>query len=233
MKRKTLTLSLCLLAILSLVGIGFAAWQITKPAEDKTLNGTVEAYVAETIQSSVSLSWKDGKSQFIFGLPKGLPAEDNRTYKWFSYDSTAGMEEDVLTLTLVISVDTSKVLDDAEFYVYLTPSDMALYQEVFNNTIAKSLGGTLKDTDAVEGNDKILLATLSKSDFTNGVKEITLATDWGPYFGGNPYTVYGNQEYDATTHKDVETNLDILAKIEKLGFTLLVTSEELVKPSGE
>lgn len=233
MKRKTLTLSLCLLAILSLVGIGFAAWQITKPAEDSTLNGTVEAYVAETIQSSVSLSWKDQKSQFIFGLPEDLPAEDNRTYKWFSYNSTVGMKEDVLSLTLVIDVDTSKVLDDAKFYVYLTPSDMGIYQEVFNDTIAKSLGGTLKDTDAVEGNDKILLATLSKSDFTNGQKEIILDTDWGTYFGGNPYTVYGNQEYDATTHEDVETNLDTLAKIKELGFTLLVTSEELVKPSGE
>lgn len=241
MKRKTLTLCLCLLAMLSLVGIGFAAWQITKPANSEPTNGSIEAYVAESVGASVSLSWKDldndaqtPDNQFIFGLPKNLPDVDNRNYKWFSYGTDADdvMKEEVLSLTLVITVtNPDELLDGSNLYVYLKPTDLATYNAIFDDEIAEKINGLglNADTDNDQQNDSILLKTLSKTEVASGTYELVISTGFGSVFGnGNPYTVFGNEKYDEgnTNHTNVETNLNKLSGLNGLGFSLVVTNEE-------
>lgn len=234
MKRKTLTLGLGLLAILSLVGIGFATWQITKPATAEPLNGTIEAYEAVEVGASVEMEWKDldnntsdVDNQLIFGLPSPYDpdATDNRTYKWFSFTEPDKMEEDQLQLTLNIAItDADELLEDTSIYVYLVPSNETIFKEVFNDAIAKKINGLDLNYDSnpndAKENDAILLEEFTKTELVallnaERVKNenadtitvtVNIASGWGSVFGGdNPYVTFGNEEYSATNSN--HTNL--------------------------
>lgn len=235
MKRKTLTLSLCLLAILSLVGIGFAAWQITKPAEAAPVNGSVVAYDATETGASISMSWVGNKNQFVFGVPAGFDptATDTRTYKWFSLTDGANMSQDNHSISLTYEVTSANaLLEGSSIIVYLKPTDIAAFNSVFNGTIAQKINGLAlnydSDGDAVL--DSILLSTKTKSELaTNPTQTIEIKTGWGTAFGGNPYTVFGEQEYSSANDNHVKctANLDILyTNLEKLGFQLVLKNTE-------
>lgn len=234
MKRKTLTLGLGLLAILSLVGIGFATWQITKPATAEPLNGTIEAYEAVEVGASVEMEWKDVDNntsdvdnQLIFGLPSDYDPEDTdtRTYKWFSFTEPEKMEKDQLQLTLNIAItDADELLEDTSIYVYLVPSNETIFKEVFNNEIAKKINGLDLNYDSNPNDtkefDAILLEEFTKDELVALLKAardenenaetitvtVNIASGWGSVFGNdNPYVTFGNEEYSAT--KSNHTNL--------------------------
>ena len=234
MKRKTLTLSLCLLAILSLVGIGFAAWQIAKPATADPVDGTVVAYDATETNATITMGWKDEKSQFIFGLPTDYSSPDNRSYKWFSLTDAASMEKDNHTITLEIEVGSaSSLIDGSKIVVYLMPTDVSAFNIVFNDEIAKKINGKDLDYDSDDDgvNDSILIAEYTKADLTaSASKSINITTGWGTAFGsGNPYTVFGSQPYDATNsnHADCTDNLDkLFDNLSNLGFQLVIKNTE-------
>lgn len=258
MKRKTLTLGLGLLAILSLVGIGFATWQITKPATAEPLNGTIEAYEAVEVGASVEMEWKDldgittdVDNQLIFGLPSTYVAgaTDNRTYKWFSFTEPEKMEKDQLQLTLNIAItDADELLEDTSIYVYLVPSNETIFNEVFNNEIAKKINGLdlnydSNPNDANKKNDAILLEEFTKTELVallNAEKvknenadtitvTVNIASGWGSVFGNdNPYVTFGKEEYSAanSNHTNLVENLNKLSEnMEKLGFSLYIKND--------
>ena len=68
MKRKTLTLTLSILACLALIGVGFASWIIFANAVDKAEGNIIVDTVADKTYV-VSGSWLDGKSSITFGAP--------------------------------------------------------------------------------------------------------------------------------------------------------------------
>ena len=234
MKRKTLTLCLCLLAIFSLVGIGFAAWQIAKPATATPVDGTVVAYDATETNATIEMSWKDGKSQFIFGLPTDYSSPDNRSYKWFSLTDAANMQKDNHTVTLDIEVGSaSSLIDGSKIVVYLKPNNVAAFNEVFNGAIAKKINEKDLDYDSDEDgvNDSILIKEYTKAELTASASQsIEITTDWGTAFdGGNPYTVFGSQAFDDTNpnHTDCSDNLDkLFNNLSNLGFQLVIKNTE-------
>lgn len=234
MKRKTLTLCLCLLAIFSLVGIGFAAWQIAKPATATPVDGTVVAYDATETNATIQMGWKEGKNQFIFGLPTDYSTPDSRSYKWFSLTDAANMQKDNHTVTLDIEVGSaSALIDGSKIVVYLKPTDVTAFNEVFNDVIANKINDKDLDYDSDDDEvfDSILIAEYTKDQLTaNASQSINITTGWGTAFGSdNPYTVFGSQAYDATNsnHTGCTANLDkLFNNLSNLGFQLVIKNTE-------
>lgn len=96
MKRKTLTLTLCLLSCLALIGVGFAAWIITSDTEQE-IEGNISVDTVTDNRLSVETSWKDDKNAIVFGWKTG-----EYTYSWLKNTDPTYAEN--LTVTLVVNV---------------------------------------------------------------------------------------------------------------------------------
>ena len=84
MKRKTLTLVLCLLATFALASIGFASWIISNPNDvNITEEGSFTVYEAVDSTAKVTHSFAGGKSKFIFGKPTQSEI-DTVTTRWLT-----------------------------------------------------------------------------------------------------------------------------------------------------
>lgn len=99
MKRKTLTLTLCLLSCLALIGVGFAAWIITSDTEQE-IEGNISVDTVTDNRLSVETSWKDDKNAIVFGWKTG-----EYTYSWLKNTDPTYAEN--LTVTLVVNVKDS------------------------------------------------------------------------------------------------------------------------------
>lgn len=213
MKRKTLTLTLSILACLALIGVGFASWIISANAVDKAEGNIIVDTVADKTYV-VSGSWLDGKSSITFGAPATMNADD----PWLTNDSKGKTENLIVTYQLKVT------------YGDTTPAT-GIKDKI---TALVAAPESAKYTAAVNG--KLIIAptnaTVEETGEGTGVYNITVTYQWGEHFGKvNPYTYYNEKTAtdtltDSTTTymQDAKTSLDTLSKIEEtVKFTLNIT----------
>lgn len=222
MKRKTLTLTLSILACLALIGVGFASWIISADATKNEKGNIIVDTVKDKSYVISAASWKDGNSKISFGAPK----EMNLTGAWLTNDSTDKTEN--LTVTYQLTVT----------YADTTPAT-----GLVNSKKIVATFGAPNDTNYKKAiSDGLIIAPESTiiTETSAGVYEITVTYKWGKHFansaeateGVNPYTYYngnGRQANDiigetSTTYmQDAKTSLKTLEDIgANVEFTLTI-----------
>lgn len=222
MKRKTLTLTLSILACLALIGVGFASWIISADATKNEKGNIIVDTVTDKSYVISAASWKDGNSKISFGAPK----EKNITGAWLTNDSTDKTENLTVTYQLTVTyADTTPatgLVDSKKIAAtFGAPNDPNYKKAISDELIIAPESTTIKETSA-------------------GVYEITVTYKWGKHFansagateGVNPYTYYngnGRQANDiigetSTTYmQDAKTSLKTLEDIgANVEFTLTI-----------
>lgn len=222
MKRKTLTLTLSILACLALIGVGFASWIISANTSTNAKGNIIVDTVTDKSYVISAASWKDGNSKISFGAPK----EMNVTGAWLTNNSTDKTEN--LTVTYQLTVT----------YADTTPATGL----VDSNKIVATFGAPNDPKYNKAISDELIIAPESTiiTETSAGVYEITVTYKWGKHFansanateGVNPYTYYngnGRQANDiigetSTTYmQDAKTSLKTLEDIgANVEFTLTI-----------
>lgn len=222
MKRKTLTLTLSILACLALIGVGFASWIISANTSTNAKGNIIVDTVTDKSYVISAASWKDGNSKISFGAPK----EMNVTGAWLTNDSTDKTEN--LTVTYQLTVT----------YADTTPATGL----VDSNKIVATFGAPNDPKYNKAISDELIIAPESTiiTETSAGVYEITVTYKWGKHFansadateGVNPYTYYNGNERQAndiigetsTTYmQDAKTSLKTLEDIgANVEFTLTI-----------
>lgn len=192
MKRKTLTLTLCLLACFAVISVGFAAWIITNDArEEVTGNIQVDTVTDNTME--IELPTTIGN--IVFG---GL-AEDNRRNKWL----TNSGDKENLVVTFDVTVKKGGVAADV-----LPTVTLAIYN---GETLVSADDATDAYNKAVTNNLIVNNGvTITKKGSDVGVYTVTVTFAWGSAFGGvNPLTHY-DQDYTKVLKNQAKSDLELL-----------------------
>lgn len=214
MKRKTLTLTLSILACLALIGVGFASWIISADAADKAEG----SFIVDTVTDksyTVEGSWLDNQSKITFGAPATM---NNTSDTWLTNDSKDKKENLTVTYQLTVTYGNgSKAAGIAnKITAVVTAPKNANYTAAVNGKLI------IAPTNA----------TVEETGEGTGVYNITVTYQWGEHFCKvNPYTYYNEKTAtdtltDSTTTymQDAKTSLDTLSKIEEtVKFTLNIT----------
>lgn len=210
MKRKTLTLTLSILACLALIGVGFASWIISANTSTKAEGSFIVDTVADKTYV-VSGEWLENKSSIIFGAPATMNAEN----PWLTNNSEGKTENLTVTYQLTVTYgDGTKATGIAnKITALVTAPENANYTAAVNGKlIIAPTNATV--VEALEGNGKY---------------NITVTYQWGEHFGNvNPYTYYNAKTAtdklsgtETTYMQDAKTSLETLSKIEaSVVFTL-------------
>ena len=222
MKRKTLTMILCLLTCLSLVGVGFAAWVITAPAEDSVSSDIIVDTVTDkrlTVDAEITSTAKN----IIFGweaLESGVT-----DHNWLK-NSDASMQQNLsVTITITVTAKDETIdLKHSDLQVSVLSSAGTLTTG-FNQGLLDAIEdkyvsvptGTIEATK-VEDAD----ATDNKVQYT---VEFTCA--WGDHFkvgdvNLNPYQFYNKDAYSEEKGNDAATALSAIAAIKGSKYSLTV-----------
>ena len=214
MKRKTLTLTLSILACLALIGVGFASWIISANTPTKAEG----SFIVDTVSDksyTVTGDWKDKKSEIIFSAPTG-----DTTNGWLTNDSA---KKENLTVTYQITVkygDGTKATGIAnKITALVTAPENANYTAAVNGKLI------IAPTNA----------TVEETGEGTGVYNITVTYQWGEHFANaeginqNPYVYYNAKQpsdvlIEGTTYlEDAKSSLKTLAAIESgVKFTLTI-----------
>lgn len=214
MKRKTLTLTLSILACLALIGVGFASWVISAEVSATPAEGS---FIVDTVNDKsykVEGAWLDSQSKITFGAPATM----NASNPWLTNDSEGKTEN--LTVTYQLTV---------------TYGNGTKATGIANKITAVVTAPADKNyTAAVDG--KLIIAptnaTVEEVPGGNGTYNITVTYQWGEHFGKvNPYTYYNLKNAtdklngsETTYMQDAKTSLETLSKIEaSVKFTLSIT----------
>lgn len=220
MKRKTLTLTLSILACLALIGVGFASWIISAEAKKEATGNIIVDTVADKTYV-VSGEWLENKSSIIFGAPATM----NESNPWLTNDSEGKTENLTVTYQLTVKYGDSKPatgIKDKITALVVAPASSNYTAAVNGGLIIAPKNATVEET--AEG---------------SGIYNITVTYKWGKHFadsadateGVNPYTYYNGKEAtgklngsETTYMQDAKTSLETLSKIgESVQFTLNIT----------
>ena len=191
MKRRSLTVLLCLLAIISLASVGFASWVISAgDTEEATGNIQVEEVTDRRLEitelkiENVAYG-SENMPTFIFG------AEDEKSLSWLTNKT-----KEVLSLTLsfkVVYKNDKKPVTDAVISVEFGANDSTVFG----------------DWITIENENP------TATHKGEGVYECELTLDWGPSWDGkNPFTFYAGK--DANKPAYYLTKEDVPTKVETL-----------------
>lgn len=223
MKRKTLTLTLSILACLALIGVGFASWIISADAINEAKGNIIVDTVTDKSYVISAASWKGGNSKISFGAPK--KAEMTEPNAWLTNNSAGEAEN--LTVTYQLTVTYA----DGEAATGLVDS----------KKIAATFGAPNDPNYKKAISDGLIIAPESTiiTETSAGVYEITVTYKWGKHFansataeGVNPYTYYNGNGRKATDKiggtsttymQDAKTSLETLQAIgANVKFTLTI-----------
>ena len=212
MKRKSLTLLVCLLACLALGSVGFAAWVITSN-DSATQNGTIRVDVVKDARLDITAEIADDDKTIIFGAKAKDPSV---TGKWMKYEeSNVGgtlLNED-LKATIKITISNFEYVDTLT--ITLTEDTSSFYAQ------AKALGYVGELPVITKTYKQLKDLANEKSDDKNEIDsdgKLTVYLDiefaWGDTFGGkNPIDYYNAQEYSKALGDDSIAKLDELREI--------------------
>lgn len=192
MKRRSLTLLVCLLACLALGSVGFAAWVITNDANASD-TGTIRVDVVKDARLSISAEIVEGEP-IIFGSK--TPA-DGLAHNWMKYEQTvdSGLALDE-NLTSVIKI----VIGNFDYVDKLTITLSEDGSDHYNEALAKNYVAALPQITMTAAELKALAEEKDDDNNTLVGSELTVYLDinfaWGSAFGGkNPIDYYNAQAY--------------------------------------
>ena len=201
MKRKTLTLVLCLLTVMSLVGVGFASWVISADTSAVETGNIVVDTVTDQRYSLTLVSEPELKNIVLTG-------PEQATEGWLTYNNNNSKGTVNLTVAYTFSVTkndgtafTTANKSDSEYnYVYLSDLNINV---AFN-------GPAKKDGDNETAFGKLISQKVIKEIGTTGytVSNVSLSNDnktatftvtvgyaWGDLFNNlNPFTFYNDNK---------------------------------------
>lgn len=210
MKRKTLTLTLSILACLALIGVGFASWIISA----NTSTTAQGSFIVDTVNDKsykVEGAWLNSQSKITFGAPATM----NAVNPWLTNDSKGKTENLKVTyqLTVTYGDETPATGIANKITALVTAPENANYTAAVNGKLI------IAPTNA----------TVVEAPEGNGKYNITVTYQWGEHFGNvNPYTYYNAKTAtdklsgtETTYMQDAKTSLETLSKIEaSVVFTL-------------
>lgn len=245
MKRKLSLKLISLLSVLVLVGVGFAAWVIVKPADDATTNGSFTTYGYEEASYGISVAVKDsGNSSIVFGKPKSYSAKNT---DWLV--PSTDMSEENLSVTFVVTLK----LNDEKYANYL-PSDV--YFAIGLSDGSESKWNTAKeyvDGPSVKHGKTALVIKAASSEgssfgscalkvtgegavFTKNASyetqyscEITVEFGWGTskLNGQNPYNYFNASGKDyKSNNNDAKAALDAINNLNSVSYSITVSPND-------
>lgn len=252
MKRKTMTMMLCLLCTFALVSVGFASWVIsTSTTEEFEGNIVVETITDKRLDVKVSFldgEATDNKNKIVFGRPVSYTSSNNSD--WLENDdfSENNLENFTLKFKVVISnkTDSSGIqlsISDTlafDFYAIEKDSESATTKNTKYNSFA-SYSYTPSGSESSE--TKEIVKPINTGDTGTKNPNITYSYNeeekyyevtvtlggWGSAFeGNNPYTYYnaitGNNLTDAKIAEAFEL-IDAIKGLNDLQYVLVVTAK--------
>lgn len=173
MKRKSLTMILCLLTCLSLVGVGFAAWVITAPAEeDVTGNIVVDSVTDNRYTLTVVADQEDIVLTGISGATTG----------WLTSNTTTPENLDVV-VTCTLTKKSGETFTDV--------SDVTLDADFTEPTDEKYVAA--KNAKCFEYVSSVVSEQALSDDKKTLTFKVTITYKWGEIFNyTNPYTFYND-----------------------------------------
>lgn len=240
MKSKLTITVASILSVLTLVGVGFAAWVISNPSVSADQNGTITAEtVSDKSYTLEAVIAADDK--IVFGAPAKMEAKN----AWLTA-STGTQTEDLsatLTLTLKykdwnyvpknfsVTMKSKKgeandtVFGDLVSKNYITNPKISYSKDAKTNTAEVAMNG-----DATEiSREAFIQNTSGESEEKTATLVITITFGWGDHFkvgteNVNPYVFY-NQEgktYEEK-HADANTALTEISKLIGVSYTVTIS----------
>lgn len=215
MKRKTLTLTLSILACLALIGVGFASWIISAEVSATPAEGS---FIVDTVTDrsyKVEGAWLSNQSNITFGAPTTMNNVENA---WLTNNSEDKKENLTVTYQLTVKYGDNTPATGIKDKIITTVSAPADP----NYTAAVDGGLIIAPTNA----------TVVEAPEGNGKYNITVTYQWGEHFSKvNPYTYYNLKNAtdklngsETTYMQDAKTSLETLSEIEEsVKFTLSIT----------
>lgn len=215
MKRKTLTLTLSILACLALIGVGFASWIISADTS-ATDRGS---FIVDTVTDNrlvatgrwITITKDSGENEVVTSddnskkVSFGAPAKMENTKAWLTNDKNGTVEK--LTVVYELTVKTKgDPKGDPIAVTGLTSTEIT---------------GSLSCAATYEG--YIVLPTAVVSEVGAGVYRLTLEFKWGSKFGDvNPYEYYNGKTYTDELAQTALTDLREINKLNSQEFTLTI-----------
>ena len=193
MKRKTMTMLLCLLTVLSVVGVGFASWIITD-GDQKTQEGNI---IVDTVSDQRLVL--EVTTPSVINVNFTGPESADNTGKWLKSDATNPANLVVEFSCKVIKKDgtkftaTTDIKLDADFVEpALTAGDPSTDTEY--GAAKKANCFALANTDGFE--DGVKTSDLNLADEGASITfTVTVKYVWGSIFGNeNPFTYYNTEK---------------------------------------
>lgn len=206
MKRKTLTLTLSILACLALIGVGFASWVISA-GKTETVTGNIVVDDVSDKRISLTYEWVGGNSSIIYGWDENYTANDTDWLKNNTEDKKANLD---LTLKVTVKDGNGNLYD---------PKSISA-------TIAADEAYTTAKGNGVVGELPTLTAAKESAEST-GVYNIKIHFTWGEHFGGNnPLAFYNDGTKTAETYgEDAKEYLGYVAALKDCKFTVTIKAE--------
>ena len=242
MKSKLTITVASILSVLTLVGVGFAAWIISNPSVSADQNGTI---TAETVSDkSYTLEAKIDGGEIVFGAPAKMEAKN----AWLT--AGAGTQTEDLSATLMLTLkykDWNYVplnfsvtmkskkggVDDNTVFTglvstYVTNPKISYSKDTKTNTAEVAMNGAATEISREAFNQNASNPD-GESDEKTATLVITITFGWGDHFkvdteNVNPYVFY-NQEgktYEAN-HADANTALTAISGLKDVSYTVTIS----------
>lgn len=243
MKSKLTITVASILSVLTLVGVGFAAWVISNPSVSADQNGTITAEtVSDKSYTLDAVIAADDK--IVFGAPAKMEAKN----AWLTASTGTQTEDLSATLTLTLKYKDWNYVP-LNFSVTMKSKKGGENDTVFGDLVSKNYitnpkisypsGSTDTITNDVEMNGATSTVTIPKTafpgyddkDITNE-KDVTLVITitfgWGTYFtvdGSvvNPYTFYNKKTYDKAIGTEANTVLTAISGLKDVSYTVTIS----------
>lgn len=244
MKSKLTITVASILSVLTLVGVGFAAWVISNPNVSADQTGTITAETVSDKSYTLEAVIAEG-DKIVFGAPAKMEANN----AWLTADAGTQTEDLSATLTLTLKYkDWNYVptnfsvtmkskkggVDDNTVF-----TDLVSKNYITNPKISYPSGSTDTITNDVEMNGATSTVTIPKTAFPGYddkdiTKEkdvtlvITITFGWGSYFtvdGSvvNPYTFYNKKTYDKVIGTEANTVLTAISGLKDVSYTVTIS----------
>lgn len=203
MKRKTLTLTLSILACLALIGVGFASWVISA-GKSTTATGNIVVDDVSDKRISLSYEWVDGKSSIIYGWDENHAITEK---DWLKNDAVDKKVDLDLTLKVTVKDGNNNLYDPESISATITAD------EAYTTAKEKGVVGELPTLTAVKK--------------STGVYNIVIKFTWGEHFGGNnPLAFYNDGTKTAESHgEDAKEYLGYVEALKDCKFTVTIDAK--------
>ena len=243
MKSKLTITVASILSVLTLVGVGFAAWVISNPSVSADQNGTI---TAETVSDkSYTLEAVIGGGEIVFGTPAKMEAKN----AWLTADAKTQKEDLSATLTLTLKykdwnyvplnfsvtmkskkggVDDNTVFTGLVSKTYITNPKISYSKDSKTNTAEVAMNGAATEISR-EAFSQNASNPNGESDEKTATLVITITFGWGDHFkvdteNMNPYVFYNKEgkTYEKD-HADANTVLTAISGLSDVSYTVTIS----------